>query len=450
MYAPSLSLADRPTRPNPAGRRVALWLGAPLVIALAVAPATPGVSVAAPIVMPAQTTTALPDPAVLSARLAKVPHTKLSKTAVAVTTTDTTATSLVDSHGARPMAPASTMKIFTTMTAVATVGELTRFTTKVVDAGSGRIVLVGGGDPLLTDKASGSQSYRPASLQKLAAATVAALKAAGTKKVTLGYDASLFTGPSFGPHWKARWKPTEARISALEINSGKDGWRAQSNPARFAANAFAARLKKAGISVRSVSAMRATSGAKELAAVQSASLGVIVKHTLKVSDNVAAETLSRHSAIAAGKPASFDGAAATVIAWAKAHGLWASGQVIHDGSGLSPSNRLTANTLAAAIRLALSDETFAPVIAGLPIAGVDGTLTKRFDDKSEKAGRKNVHAKTGTLRGVAGLVGYLSACSGQTTLAFAELDTAAQTVAYDRLYDWLDRTAATTITTSCG
>ena len=85
MYAPSLSLADRPTRPNPAGRRVALWLGAPLVIALAVAPATPGVSVAAPIVMPAQTTTALPDPAVLSARLAKVPHTKLSKTAVAVT-----------------------------------------------------------------------------------------------------------------------------------------------------------------------------------------------------------------------------------------------------------------------------------------------------------------------------------------------------------------------------
>jgi len=43
--------------------------------------------------------------------------------------------------------------------------------------------------------------------------------------------------------------------------------------------------------------------------------------------------------------------------------------------------------------------------AGLPIAGVDGTLKSRMQVLAEKG---NVRAKTGTIKGVAALAGYLT------------------------------------------
>jgi D-alanyl-D-alanine carboxypeptidase len=96
----------------------------------------------------------------------------------------------------------------------------------------------------------------------------------------------------------------------------------------------------------------------------------------------------------------------------------------------------------------LADAAFQPIVAGLPVAWETGTLAKRFDDRSEKAGRHNVHAKTGTLRGVAGLVGFLTTADGRR-LVFAELANTKKAVTYERLYNWLDRTAAATITCAC-
>ena len=357
-------------------------------------------------------------------------------------------TALTDRSGAEPLTPASTMKLATTMAALEILGPETQFTTKVVDAGGGKLVLVGGGDPLLTDKGVDSV-YKPASLQKLAAATVKALKADGRTKVSLDYDASLFSGPGFSPYWKKTWKGYEAKVAALEISSGKSGWRAQSNPPLTAAKAFAARLKKAGIKVSSIDSGKASSSATEVASVSSASLALIIKHTLLISDNVAAETISRHAALANGHAGSFSGAAANVRSWLAGKGLWMSGEKILDGSGLAPGSKLTTDTLSGAIRLALAEVTFTAVIAGLPEAGRTGTLANRFNDPSEKVGRRNVHAKTGTLRGVAGLAGYLTACDGQTKLVFAELANTSKVVSYTRLYNWLDRTAAATITAAC-
>lgn len=386
-----------------------------------------------------------PATGVLTARLATISTKKIDKVAVAVATP--TGEVLTDRAGSTPLTPASTMKVLTTTVALNALGAEHHFTTKVVDAGSGAIVLVGGGDPLLTDKRSASV-YKPASLQKLAAATAAALKASGRTAVTLGYNASLFSGPSFSPSWKAQWKSTEARVTALEINSGKSGWRAQANPSVTATKAFAARLKKAGITVKLGGSVAAPDKAPELASVSSASLAMIIKRTLLVSDNVAAETLSRHAALAAGGAGSFVGAAANVKSWMAAHGLWADGQVILDGSGLAPGNKLTTLALTKVLRNALADPAYQPIIAGLPVAWETGTLSKRFNDPSEKPGRHNVHAKTGTLRGVAGLVGYLTTADGRQ-LVFAELANTAKPVSYTRLYNWLDRTAAATITCAC-
>ncbi|HSK33136.1 MAG TPA: D-alanyl-D-alanine carboxypeptidase/D-alanyl-D-alanine-endopeptidase, partial [Propionicimonas sp.] len=264
--------------------------------------------------------------------------------------------------------------------------------------------------------------------------------------ISLRYDASLFSGPLYSPRWKERWRPYEARVAALEINSGKlSNGRAATNPAKTAANALAKRLRAAGITVTSVAAGKAGATSTELARVTSASVSTIVKRTILVSDNVAAETLLRQSAVAKGKPASFTGASDNLRDWLIENELWAPGQKIYDGSGLAPASKLTTATLAGAIRLALADATYTPVIDGLPVAGETGTLKYRFDDKSERAGRHTVHAKTGTLSGLAGLAGYLTTADG-AVLVFAALGNKA--TSYYRVYDWLDREAA--VVARCG
>jgi D-alanyl-D-alanine carboxypeptidase/D-alanyl-D-alanine-endopeptidase (penicillin-binding protein 4) len=385
----------------------------------------------------------LPNEQTLESLLAKVSTKRIGTTGMVVTTTDGTV--LANRGADKMLTPASTMKLFTTTVALATLGADRTFSTKVVDAGRGRVILVGGGDPLLTNKVSKS-AYKAASLQTLGKRTAAALKASGTRTISLGYDASLFSGPTWNSLWKTKWKPYEARVAALEIDSGKIGWRAATNPAKTAAAAFAKWLKKYGITVASVSSAKASTNATQLAAVTSVPLSQIIKRTLKVSDNVAAETLSRQAAIAAGQPGSFSGAARNVTDWLKGKGIWADGAKIYDASGLAPANKVSPRMLANVMKLVLSDQTaYAAVLAGLPIAGKDGTLKGRFDDPSEKAGVGVVHAKTGTLSGLAALAGYLTTVSGHQ-LVFAEI--ANKATSYYTAYNWLDREAA--VVARCG
>ncbi len=425
---------------------VAVLFGQAVVPSVAVAPTriVNGAVAVAPAELGAGDAVApLPDPKILTAKLKSISTSGIGKVGLTVTTTDGQV--LADRSGSTPLTPASTMKVLSTMAALDILGADRTFVTRVVDGEEGRVFLVGGGDPLLTDKTSTS-SYKPASLQKLASATVAALKAAGRSSVRLRYDATLFSGPTFSPDWKSRWLGYEARVAALEINSGKlSNGLAASSPPRTAANAFARKLKAAGIKVVSIASMKAGATSPELARVTSTSLARIIKRTLLISDNVAAETLSRHAALANSRPGSFAGASANLKAWLIERGLWQSGQRILDGSGLAPGSKLTPNVLAGAIRLALADDEFAPVIGGLPVAGESGTLKNRFDDKSELAGRHTVHAKTGTLSGLAGLAGFVTTADG-ALLVFAELGN--QATSYYRVYDWLDREAA--VIARCG
>ena len=415
-------------------------LAAPLAVVLLAGHVTvPSVAVTPPEVV----TSPLPDPAILAKKLKGVSTKGIGRTGVIVTTTDGRV--LTSRSGSTPLTPASTMKVLTAMAALDILGPDRTFVTKAVDAGDGSVVLVGGGDPLLTSKTSTS-SYKVASLTKLATATATALKTAGKTSIRLRYDASLFSGPTFSPAWKAKWRGYEARVAALEINSGKlNNGRAAANPPEHAANGFASRLRLAGIQVTSIAAGKAASTSVELARVTSTPLTRILKRTLLISDNVAAETLLRHAAIARSRTGSFTGASANLKAWLGEHGLWEPGQRILDGSGLAPASRLTPKALAGAIRLALGSAEYAPVIAGLPVAGESGTLKNRFDDKSERAGRHTVHAKTGTLSGLAGLTGFVTTADG-AVLVFAALGN--QATSYYRVYDWLDREAA--VMARCG
>ena len=93
--------------------------------------------------------------------------------------------------------------------------------------------------------------------------------------------------------------------------------------------------------------------------------------------------------------------------------------VIWFGSGLSLLNRVSPKTLTEVLSYAYTNRIIASdFIDSLPIAGVDGTLKKRFR-QSDVQGR--VMAKTGYLNNVRALSGYVFTKQGDV-LVFSILD----------------------------
>jgi D-alanyl-D-alanine carboxypeptidase/D-alanyl-D-alanine-endopeptidase (penicillin-binding protein 4) len=104
-----------------------------------------------------------------------------------------------------------------------------------------------------------------------------------------------------------------------------------------------------------------------------------------------------------GEP-TLDAAARRVREWFVAKGIPVDGLVMDNGSGLSRSERITAQQLAAVLEAAYKGPYAPELLTSLPVAGVDGTLSRRFKG-SLAEGRARM--KTGTLRNVVALAGYV-------------------------------------------
>ena len=91
---------------------------------------------------------------------------------------------------------------------------------------------------------------------------------------------------------------------------------------------------------------------------------------------------------------------------------------VADGSGLSLYNYQTPETFTRLLGYAAArpDSIFQPLLAALPIAGVDGTLKNRMQGTAAEVA---VRAKTGTVTAVSTLVGYTTQRSTNHLLAFA-------------------------------
>jgi D-alanyl-D-alanine carboxypeptidase/D-alanyl-D-alanine-endopeptidase (penicillin-binding protein 4) len=88
-------------------------------------------------------------------------------------------------------------------------------------------------------------------------------------------------------------------------------------------------------------------------------------------------------------------------------GIDAKGLVIADGSGLSRENACTARQLVELLAW-VQRRPFAPILMdNLSNGGVDGSLRKRLKDMPDR-----VFAKTGTMRGVRSLAGYVNSATG--------------------------------------
>jgi serine-type D-Ala-D-Ala carboxypeptidase/endopeptidase (penicillin-binding protein 4) len=89
--------------------------------------------------------------------------------------------------------------------------------------------------------------------------------------------------------------------------------------------------------------------------------------------------------------------------------------LLEEGSGLSRRDVITPNATIALLKFMHSHKFAGIYRDGLPVAGVDGTLKNRM---KETAAAGNVRAKTGTLRYVYTLSGYVTSASGEK-LAFS-------------------------------
>jgi serine-type D-Ala-D-Ala carboxypeptidase/endopeptidase (penicillin-binding protein 4) len=141
----------------------------------------------------------------------------------------------------------------------------------------------------------------------------------------------------------------------------------------------------------------------------------ILAFTLTWSDNLLAERIARLASVAAGHSLDDSGVAQTFQEVLENMGIESTNLVTQDASGLSRENRITAKQIAYLLVKIRADAKFAPIIGGLPIGGISGTLRNRFIDTAPAA-IGLIKAKTGTLNGTANLAGYVE--SGDREYAF--------------------------------
>lgn len=138
----------------------------------------------------------------------------------------------------------------------------------------------------------------------------------------------------------------------------------------------------------------------------SPTLQKIVDWVLTWSDNLLAERVARLASVAAGNSLDDAGVAKTFATLLSGMGISTSNLVVKDASGLSKQNRVTARQISQLLFAIHHNPKFAPIVSGLPIGGVTGTLQNRFVDTAPDAVGL-VRAKTGTLNGTTNLAGYV-------------------------------------------
>lgn len=307
---------------------------------------------------------------------------------------------VADQGGDERQIPASTMKVITAATALVSLGERHRFATRIMSGSAAdRIVLVGGGDPLLTR----------GDLEDLAARTARKLRQAAVASVTVDVDDYLFPQPTDAQGWAPGDRPTyAAAVRPLGIVGEYSN-----DTVASAWSAFVADLRAKGISARVGERTLVADDAQRIAVIRPHTLREAVGLMLRVSENNVAEVLFRQVALARGYPATWSGASAAAKEGLRDIGLATWRLRLVDGSGLSGSNRLTADALAEVLDIALGDPRLDALIDGLPVAGRSGTLINRFAAPPASCARGDVAAKTGSLTGVSTLAGVTRGTDGQ-------------------------------------
>jgi D-alanyl-D-alanine carboxypeptidase/D-alanyl-D-alanine-endopeptidase (penicillin-binding protein 4) len=209
--------------------------------------------------------------------------------------------------------------------------------------------------------------------------------------------------------------PTAAPPMVLSIAVG--------NPTLWFANALKSRLVRDGIDVTGEAAdiddVMPTSAHDATSIVhthRSRTLAEIAQPLLKDSINLYAEALMRLNAARDVFPtndAALEGLRKRLDEWGISN---ASYQLV-DGSGLSRRDALSAEAVLTVLERMADPAGTSPFVTGLPLAGVDGSLSTRMKGTAAEG---NVRAKTGTMSNIRSLAGYVTTRDGER-LAFVIL-----------------------------
>jgi D-alanyl-D-alanine carboxypeptidase/D-alanyl-D-alanine-endopeptidase (penicillin-binding protein 4) len=336
-----------------------------------------------------------------------------------------------DEDGGRAPIPGSNQKLLVAAVALERLGDDHRFTTEVRGAApidgvvDGDLVLVGGGDPLLSTQTYLAEAARqlryvptPAtSMEALADAVVAS----GVRRVTgtvVGDESRYDTergSDGWGSDLFANFEVSY--LGALMVDDGFEAvrpLRLSREPATHAAAVLARLLSERGVVVGGAPA-GTPAAPVTLGSVSSAPLREVVGEMLRESDNVTAELLLKEIGHAAtGGPGSRLGGLAAVTETLQGWGIPLDGAAFFDGSGLDRRNRVSCRTFAT-----LLDRypPGTPLADGLAVAGRTGTLTQRFQGNPVEG---RLLAKTGTLSRVKALSGLLPT-EGEPPVTFSLL-----------------------------
>jgi len=184
-------------------------------------------------------------------------------------------------------------------------------------------------------------------------------------------------------------------------------------PTLFATTLLAEALTRHGVSVRDgwlTSRENLPASLRPLASLRGPAVAEQIRVVNKESQNLHAETLLRRLGLAAYKDASVEASLRARAQFLKGLGVRAGTTDMFDGSGLSRSDLVTTRAVVDLLA-AMARHPYAKAFReSLPIAGVDGTLRRRMVG-SKAQGR--VFAKTGSLRHVNALGGYVDSVSGR-------------------------------------
>lgn len=162
-------------------------------------------------------------------------------------------------------------------------------------------------------------------------------------------------------------------------------------------------------------------GAIVLATHRGRPLAEVLRGVMKRSDNALTRLiyLQLGAQAAQGGEATLTASERVVRDWLGAHGVDASALVLDNGSGLSRSERVSPALLAGVLRAGQRGAQAPELLGTLPIAGVDGTLSRRLKESPATA---RARLKTGTLRDAVGLAGFVPDASGKPWVFVALLN----------------------------
>ena len=211
--------------------------------------------------------------------------------------------------------------------------------------------------------------------------------------------------------WRERSNIITVRGEVLANGKGASTSLSVWQPERYAITVFSEQLKFLGVPVTGLSIDTLTGREVEIVR-RSHRLDSAVTFMNKVSDNLTAEVLLKClAAERLGVPGSAEKGINVVHEFLAARNIDTTRINIADGSGLSRYNLTSAATVIKLLQAMYADKNhFDAFYHSLPVAGVDGTISRRM---TGTAAQGNLRAKTGTLSAVSALSGYVRMADGE-------------------------------------